>query len=126
MRLSMRILTQTRAADVVPSAECRRSDQTPRDSQAHLQDSVLKTCLGVCERDWRRQEAKMSFMRGLLPRPVRRAVHPVRSTAGSIKRRATPRPVRKAFYVAHPLGTATTAAGRSTRRSLTTKKKRRR
>jgi hypothetical protein len=68
----------------------------------------------------------MSFRRGFLSRPVRRAMHPIRSTAGSIKRRATPRPVRKAFYVAHPIGTATTAAGRSTRRALTAKKKRRR
>jgi len=68
----------------------------------------------------------MSFMRGFLPRPVRRAIHPVRSTAGSVKRKATPRPIRKAFYAAHPIGTATTAAGRSTRRALKGKKKRRR
>jgi hypothetical protein len=67
----------------------------------------------------------MSFLRGFLPRPVRRAMHPVRSTAGSFKRRATPRPIRKAFYLRHPIGTATTAAGRATRRSLTGKGRRR-
>ena len=60
----------------------------------------------------------MSFRRGLFPRPVRRALHPVRSTAGSLKRRATPRYVRNAFYVRHPVGSATTRAGRSLRRSL--------
>lgn len=60
----------------------------------------------------------MSFMRGFLPRPVRRAVHPVRSTAGSIKRKATPKPIRSIQYARHPIGTATTRAGRSVRRSL--------
>jgi hypothetical protein len=29
--------------------------------------------------------AANSLLRGLLPRPVRRAIHPVRSTAGSLK-----------------------------------------
>jgi hypothetical protein len=62
----------------------------------------------------------MSFLRGLLPRPVRRAMHPVRSSAGSIKRRVTPRPIRKIQYARHPIGTATTHAGRSMRRSLST------
>ena len=28
----------------------------------------------------------MSFKRGLLPRPVRRAMHPVRGSAGSVKK----------------------------------------
>jgi hypothetical protein len=60
----------------------------------------------------------MSFMRGFLPRPVRRAMHPVRSTAGSVKRKATPKTVRKVQYARHPIGTATTRAGRSVRRSL--------
>ncbi len=60
----------------------------------------------------------MSFMRGFLPRPVRRAIHPVRSTAGSLKRRATPKPIRKIQYARHPVGTATTALGRAVRRSL--------
>mgnify|MGYP001546920264 CR=1 FL=1 len=60
----------------------------------------------------------MSFFRGLMPRPVRRAMHPVRSTAGTLKRRATPKPIRKAFYVRHPIGTATTRAGRRVRRRL--------
>jgi hypothetical protein len=60
----------------------------------------------------------MSFRRGLLPRPVRRALHPVRSTAGSVKRRATPKPVRAVFYARHPIGTATTRAGRAVRRSF--------
>ena len=60
----------------------------------------------------------MSFLRGFLPRPARRAVHPVRSTAGSIKRKATPKPVRKVQYARHPVGTATTRMGRSVRRSL--------
>ena len=60
----------------------------------------------------------MSFLRGFLPRPVRRAMHPVRSTAGSMKRRATPKPVRKVQYARHPVGTATTALGRRVRRSL--------
>ena len=58
----------------------------------------------------------MSFRRGLLPRPVRRALHPVRSTRGSLKRKATPLPVRKVKYARHPIGTATTRAGRSLRR----------
>ena len=60
----------------------------------------------------------MSFRRGFLPRPVRRAMHPVRSTGGSLKRRATPRPVRKVYYARHPVGTATTRLGRALRRSL--------
>jgi hypothetical protein len=64
----------------------------------------------------------MSFLRGFLPRPVRRAVHPVRSTAGSIKRRATPKPIRKVQYARHPIGTGTTHLGRSTRRSLSKKR----
>jgi hypothetical protein len=60
----------------------------------------------------------MSLLRGLLPRPVRRAMHPVRSPLGSAKRRVTPKPVRHAFLMRHPVGTATTHAGRSVRRSL--------
>jgi hypothetical protein len=60
----------------------------------------------------------MSFRRGFLPRPVRRAMHPVRSTAGSVKRRVTPKPVRKVQYARHPIGTATTRAGRSVRKSF--------
>jgi hypothetical protein len=60
----------------------------------------------------------MSFMRGFLPRPVRRAMHPVRSSAGSLKRRVTPRPIRKAQYARHPVGTATTRAGRTARKSI--------
>lgn len=59
--------------------------------------------------------ADMSFRRGLLPRPVRRAMHPVRSTRGSVKRKLTPKPVRKE-YARHPIGTATTRAGRSFRK----------
>ncbi len=58
----------------------------------------------------------MSFRRGLFPRPVRRARHPVRSTAGSIKRRATPKPIRTVQYAKHPVGTATTHLGRVVRR----------
>lgn len=60
----------------------------------------------------------MSFKRGLLPWQVRRVMHPVRSTWGGMKRRATPRPIRKVFYVTHPRGTATTWLGRKVRRSL--------
>lgn len=58
----------------------------------------------------------MSFLRGLLPRPVRRIMHPVRSSAGSVKRKATPRSVRKVQYARHPLGTATTSMGRKARK----------
>jgi hypothetical protein len=61
----------------------------------------------------------MSFKRGMLPRNVRRAMRPVRSTAYSVKRRATPSPVRMAEYAAHPGGTATTWAGRAVRRFFT-------
>jgi hypothetical protein len=60
----------------------------------------------------------MSFRRGFLPRSVRRAIHPVRSTAGSIKRSATPRPIRTIQYARHPIGTATTRAGRAVRKSF--------
>jgi hypothetical protein len=60
----------------------------------------------------------MSFRRRLLPRSVRRAIHPVRSTAGSVKRRATPKPIRTIQYARHPVGTATTRAGRAVRRSF--------
>lgn len=60
----------------------------------------------------------MSFLRGFLPGPVRRAVHPVRSTAGSVKRRVTPKPIRKIQYVRHPVGSATMRLGRSVRRGL--------
>jgi hypothetical protein len=60
----------------------------------------------------------MSFRRGFLPRSVRRAMHPVRSTAGSIKRKATPKPIRKIQYARHPVGTATTRAGRAVRKSF--------
>lgn len=61
----------------------------------------------------------MSFRRGFLPRPVRRAMHPVRSTAYSYKRRLTPKPVRVVQYARHPRGTLTTAVGRWVRRGLT-------
>jgi len=54
----------------------------------------------------------MRFTRGLLPRGARRAMSPVRSTAGSIKRSATPKPIRTAQHARHPVGTATTRAGR--------------
>ena len=60
----------------------------------------------------------MSFARGFLPRPVRRAMHPVHSTLGSVKRRATPRPLRKIYYAEHPVGTMTTHLGRATRRAI--------
>jgi hypothetical protein len=60
----------------------------------------------------------MSFRRGLLPRRVRRAMHPVRSTKGSLKRRATPKAIRKVQYARHPIGSATTRAGRRVRRSF--------
>jgi len=60
----------------------------------------------------------MSLLRGLLPRQVRRAIHPVRSTAGSIKRKATPKPIRTIQYTRHPIGTATTRTGRAVRKSL--------
>jgi hypothetical protein len=53
----------------------------------------------------------MVILRWFVPRKVRRVMHPVRST----RRRLTPRPIRKALYVRHPLGTATSAA---TRRAL--------
>jgi hypothetical protein len=66
----------------------------------------------------RESETLVSFKRGFLPRPVRRAMHPVRSTAGSLKRQATPRAVRTIEYARHPVGTATTRAGRSLRRAL--------
>jgi hypothetical protein len=45
-------------------------------------------------------------------------MHPVRSTAGSLKRRATPKAVRRIEYARHPIGTATTWAGRSVRKSF--------
>jgi hypothetical protein len=45
-------------------------------------------------------------------------MHPVRSTAGSIKRKATPKPIRKIQYARHPVGTATTRAGRAVRKSF--------
>jgi hypothetical protein len=60
----------------------------------------------------------VSFLRGFLPRPVRRAIHPVRSPLGSIKRKATPKPIRSIQYARHPIGTPTTRAGRAVRRSL--------
>lgn len=53
----------------------------------------------------------MAILRWFVPRPVRRALHPIRSA----KRAATPRLVRKAIYVRHPLGMATSAV---TRRAL--------
>jgi hypothetical protein len=62
---------------------------------------------------------EMSFMRGFLPRPIRPAIHPIRSTTGSMKRKVTPKVVRKVHYYArHPVGTATTAAGRKVRMAL--------
>jgi hypothetical protein len=60
----------------------------------------------------------MSFRRGFTPRPVRRAIHPVRSNVGSIKRRATPKAVRKVQYARHPVGTASTSLGRKLRKAL--------
>jgi hypothetical protein len=60
----------------------------------------------------------VSLRRGLFPRPIRRAVHPARSTAGSLKRKATPKPLRKVLYARHPLGTTTTRIGRSVRKSI--------
>lgn len=60
----------------------------------------------------------MSFRRGFLPKSVRRAMHPVRSTAGSIRWRATPKPIRHVHYACHPVGSATTSIGRKLRRSI--------
>jgi hypothetical protein len=60
----------------------------------------------------------MTLRRGLLPRPVRQAMHPVRSTAGSLKPRATPKLVRKIYHARHPVGTATTHLRRAVRRSF--------
>jgi hypothetical protein len=60
----------------------------------------------------------VSFRRGFLSKSVRRAMHPVRSTAGSIKRRATPKAIRTVEYARHPVGTATTRAGRAVRKSF--------
>jgi hypothetical protein len=45
-------------------------------------------------------------------------MHPLRSTAGSVKRQATPKPIRKVQYVRHSVGIGTTHAGRTVRRSL--------
>jgi hypothetical protein len=45
-------------------------------------------------------------------------MHPIRSTAGSLKRQATPKVIRQMHYARHPVGTMTTAAGRAVRRSL--------
>jgi hypothetical protein len=54
----------------------------------------------------------------LIPRKVRRAVHPVRT----VKRAATPKSVRRARRALHPVSNA----GYAVTRSLTTKKRRRR
>jgi hypothetical protein len=59
----------------------------------------------------------MSCRRGLLPRSVRFAMHPVRYSVGRATRQLTPRPVRTLQYARHPIGTATTRAGRKLRRS---------
>jgi hypothetical protein len=61
----------------------------------------------------------MAIFRWFVPRKVRRVMHPV----GSTKRRLTPKPVRTAFYVRHPVGTATSAV---TRRALRGGRRRRR
>jgi hypothetical protein len=45
-------------------------------------------------------------------------MHPVRSTVGSLIRKATPKPIRKVQYARHPIGTATTHVGRKVRRSF--------
>jgi hypothetical protein len=50
----------------------------------------------------------MAVLKWLVPRKVRRVMHPVRST----KRRLTPEPVRAVLYARHPLGTASSAATR--------------
>jgi hypothetical protein len=57
----------------------------------------------------------VAIFRWFIPRKVRRVMHPVRST----KRRLTPKPVRKALYTRHPVGTATSAV---TRRALRRRK----
>lgn len=58
----------------------------------------------------------MSLRRGALPKSVRRALSPVGSTTGSVKRSVMPKPVRTVQYVRHPGGTATTRLGRAVRK----------
>lgn len=48
----------------------------------------------------------MAILRWFVPRPVRKAMHPV----ASVKYAATPRVVKKAMHVRHPVGTLTSAA----------------
>ena len=47
----------------------------------------------------------MSSRRGLLPRSARQAIDLVRSTADSIKQRATPKPIREEQYTRNPVET---------------------
>jgi hypothetical protein len=58
------------------------------------------------------------FTRLLVPRKVRRAVHPVRA----VKRAVTPKPIKKARRALHPIDNAVY----SLERSLTTKPRKRR
>lgn len=52
--------------------------------------------------------ADMAIMKWFVPRKARRVLHPV----SYAKRRATPKPVRQAMYLRHPVGTTTSAATR--------------
>ena len=55
---------------------------------------------------WRQQEGDpVSSRRGLLPRSARQAIDLVRSTADSIKQRATPKPIREEQYTRNPVET---------------------
>jgi DNA-binding HxlR family transcriptional regulator len=66
----------------------------------------------------RRFSALQRAIDAVTPRPIRRVVHLLRSTAGSIRRRAAPRPVRVAQYARQPVGAATTRMGRTGHRSF--------
>lgn len=68
----------------------------------------------------------MGFLtRLLIPRKVRRMVHPVRAVKHSVKKAVVPRPVRNALWtahkVSHPVDSAAYALERSVRTKRTTK-----
>lgn len=64
----------------------------------------------------------MGFLTWLLvPRKVRRVVHPVRAVKRSVKKAVVPKPVRNAIWTAHKVAHPVESAAYALERSLRTK-----
>lgn len=61
------------------------------------------------------------FSRRLIPRSVRRAMHPVRSAKRTIRKAVVPKPVRKAMWTAHQVSHPVSSLSYAVEREIFTK-----